>query len=220
MTVAAVADLILLAVIVSLSPFPVIAMILVLFSRAALRNGVAFLATAAVAALVVPAAVAFAVDATVDDAGAGGSSLNGWALLVLGGVLLALAGRSWFRRTERKVPAVFDKIAGMGTAGVVALAAGTTLLNPKNLVMYVSAGAALGALDLDASPTLLLAAAFCVVATLPLWASLAYLTAGGPDARHQLGRLKDWLMANNTAVMAAVLAVLGSIVIVNGLTAL
>jgi hypothetical protein len=211
MTVAAVADLILLAVIVSLSPFPVIAMILVLFSRAALRNGMAFFATAA---------VAFAVDATVDDAGAGGSSLNGWALLVLGGVLLALAGRSWFRRTERKVPAVFDKIAGMGTAGVVALAAGTTLLNPKNLVMYVSAGAALGALDLDASPTLLLAAAFCVVATLPLWASLAYLTAGGPDARHQLGRLKDWLMANNTAVMAAVLAVLGSIVIVNGLTAL
>jgi threonine/homoserine/homoserine lactone efflux protein len=220
MTIAALVDLILLAVVVSVSPFPVIAMILVLFSRAALRNGTAFLVTVAAVALVVPAAVAFAVDASGDDAGGGGSSLKGWALLALGALLLVLARRNWSRRASGKVPAVFDKIAEMGTIGVTTLAMGTTLLNPKNLVMYVSAGAALGALDLEVGPTAGLAAVFCIVSTLPLWASLAYLAAGGAQASRRLQRLKDWLMHNNKAIMAVVLAVLGGIVIVNGLTAL
>jgi threonine/homoserine/homoserine lactone efflux protein len=221
MTIAALVDLILLAVVVSVSPFPVIAMILVLFSRAALRNGTAFLVTVAAVALVVPAAVAFAVDASGDDAGGGGgSSLKGWALLALGALLLVLARRNWSRRASGKVPAVFDKIAEMGIIGVTTLAMGTTLLNPKNLVMYVSAGAALGALDLEVGPTAGLAAVFCIVSTLPLWASLAYLAAGGAQASRRLQRLKDWLMHNNKAIMAVVLAVLGGIVIVNGLTAL
>jgi Sap, sulfolipid-1-addressing protein len=220
MTTAALVDLILLAVVVSVSPFPVIAMILMLFSPTAVRNGTAFPVTVAAVALVVPAAVAFAVDAPGDEAGGGGTSLNGWALFALGMVLLVLAGRYWSRPASRKVPAVFDRIAEMGIVGVSTLAMGATLLNPKNPVMYVSATAALGALDLEIGPTAGLAAVSCIVSTLPLRAALAYLAAARAQARRRLGLLKDWLLHNNTAVMAAVMAVFGSIVIVNGLTSL
>src|SRR5208282_4882382 len=122
-------------------------MILVLISRAAVRNGAAFLATVAAAALIVPAVMALAVDASVDDAGGDGSWLKAWALIALGSALLGLAAKNWSRRDERKVQAVFDKVAQMGMGGVVALAAGATIANPKNLVMYLSAGATLGALD-------------------------------------------------------------------------
>jgi hypothetical protein len=178
MTIAALVDLILLAVVVSVSPFPVIAMILVLFSRAALRNGTAFLVAVAAVALVVPAAVAFAVDVPGDGAGGGGTSLNGWALLALGMLQLVLAGHNWSRRASGKVPAVFDKIAEMGIVGVTTLAMGTTLLNLKSLVMYVSAGAALGALALEVGPVAGLAAVFCIVSTLPVWAALAISPRG------------------------------------------
>lgn len=211
------AELIPLGVIVACSPIPVIEMILVLFSRRPIRNGIAFLVTAAVVACAVSAAVSALVDSAADDAGAGASPLKAWIQIALGAVLLILAARSWHHRHHAGTPAIFDRIAGMGTGAIVLLALTATAANPKNLLLYVSAGAVLAAHHLDLAQTLTAAAVYAIIATLPMLAAVVYLAVGGASARAVLDAFKHWLMRNTPIVMACVLAVLGVIVVAGGL---
>jgi threonine/homoserine/homoserine lactone efflux protein len=92
--------------------------------------------------------------------------------------------------------------------------------NPKVLLLTAAAGLSIGAADLDATETVITTAVFTVVAastvTLPV---LLYLIAGERILR-PLGSVRTWLQDNNAAMMAAVILVIGVLLVVKGLQGL
>ena len=94
----AVSEVLTFAVGVAISPIPIVAVILMLFSRRATVNGLLFL-LGWVVALAVVSGVAYA----FSDAGDAATSTTAsdtvsWVKIALGAVLLVLAARGWRRR--------------------------------------------------------------------------------------------------------------------------
>jgi uncharacterized protein involved in response to NO len=202
---------------VALSPAPIVELILVLFSRRRVVNSVAF-----VLVLLAMTGAALALGALGQQAasgsGGGTSRGTGIVLAVFGALLLLLAWRNWQSRGDRSEPKVFSTISGMGPAAAGFLAFGAVFVNPKNLVLLLAAGQTIGASDTGS--TLLLGAAFVLLATLPYTLAAAYALLGGEAANARLDRWRAWLVAHNRLIMAVVLAVLGLVLLAKGVAAL
>ncbi|MFD3748060.1 GAP family protein [Nocardia sp. NPDC058633] len=107
------------------------------------------------------------------------------------------------------VTGVMTKALGLG-----ALLSG---VNPKNLLLCVSAGVAIGAAGLSAGGELVAIVVFTLLASATVLAVvLGYMLAAdrlGPT----LDSLREWLQLNNHAVMAVVLLIMGAVVFGKGL---
>lgn len=212
------------AVGVAVSPVPIIAVILMLFSRRARVNGPLFL-FGWVLALSVVSGVVYVI---ADDGGASTSSTASdtilWGKVVLGVVLLLLGVRNWRSRPAPgeapEMPKWMSTIDSMAPGK--AFAAGVVLagVNPKNLILTMGASASLAQLGLSASDAVVSLVVFVVVASLTIAVPVGYYLLGGESAAAALDRLKDWLGVNNTAVMAVLLLVFGVHLVAQGLPAL
>jgi len=99
------------------------------------------------------------------------------------------------------------KAAGMG----VLLSA----VNPKNLLLCVSAGVTVAAASLDTAEPVASVAVFTVAVSTVVVPAVAYAVAGA-RLRHPLDE-QGWLQANIATVMAVLLLVLGVSVLGKGL---
>jgi hypothetical protein len=213
-----------LAIGVAISPIPIIAVILMLFSSRARQNGIAFLAGWVVALLVVGSIVL--VLAMAGRVGSDDASSNVAALLkaLLGVLFLFLAVRQWRSRPAEggQVPmpkwmAAIDSFTTGRSLGLAALLAG---VNPKNLALTVGAGVAIaqsGATGVSAVVALIV---YVVVASLSVGIPVVYYLAAGESAKRTLDGWKVWLLANNAAVMAVLFVVLGVVLLGQGISAL
>lgn len=208
-----------IAIAVGLSPIALVQMILVLLSRRARSNGVIFLAAVTVEVFLLAYVSASWLGALSDD-DAGRSRTEGIVLLVVAAGLAYLAVRSFLARRDRTVPAILDKIDGMGAGGVLLLSFGATVLNPKNLLLLVSAGSIAGDQGYAAGEVALVVAAFTVVAMIPFSVMVASTVFGGDHAAATLARWKEWLLANNKLMMAGILGLLAVMLAAKGIDAL
>lgn len=206
---------------VALSPIPLAAVILMLFSARARANGTAFL-LGWVVGLAILVTLVYAVAGTADVAtngSAGDAASTG--RVVLGAALLV----GGIRRLHRARPAVGEAATPRWMAGVdgctPAKAAGLGVLlssvNPKNLVLVAAAAlgvAQLGASTIDAVVGLVV---FVVVASIPTAATVAYHALGGERSRVRLDEWKAWLVTHNDAVTAALFLVFGAVLLAKGL---
>ena len=78
-------------------------------------------------------------------------------------------------------------------------------MNPKNLMLAASAGAALAGLGLASGEAVGSLIVFVVVASLSIAAPVFYYLVGGERAKARLDEMKDWLVLHNDAVMAVLL---------------
>lgn len=203
----------------ALSPIPIVQMILVLLSKRSETNGVLFLICIALPAFAVPMLSAGGLAAaTHEDSGM--SDPKAWILVAFGAVFLTMALRNIANRHDTSVPKAFSAIENMGPAGVVALSAGATVLNPKNLVILLGAGTVAASTGLSAGSLAITLAIFAVLATLPFSIAVGYVVLGGEASTRRMQRVKQWLLANNRLMMAAVLGVLGAAMIAKALAAL
>ena len=209
------------AVGVAISPVPIIAVTLMLFSRRARVNGPAFL-LGWVLAVAVVSGVAYTL---ADQADAATSSTAAdtiaWGKIVFGVLFLLLAARNWRSRpapgTQPEMPkwmAGVDGLTPPKAFGLGLLLAGP---NPKNLMLSASAGAALAGLGLPAGEAVGSLIVFIVVASLSIAAPVLHYLIGGDNAEARLDELKDWLILHNNAVMAVLLLVFGAKLIADGL---
>ena len=208
---------------VAISPLPIIAVILVLFSARARVNGPAFLAGWVLGVAVVSVAVYLlsdASDASTDDTT---SDTVSWIKLLLGVWLVLLAVRklraqkSPEAQAQPKWMASIDSLTPVKAGGLGALLSG---LNPKNLALSLAAGASLaqaGASGGEAAVGLL---AFIIIASLSIAVPVAFYVFGGDRAAGVLEGWKGWLSAHNDAVMAALFLVFGVVLISQGLQSL
>ena len=208
---------------IAISPIPIAAVILMLFSAQARLNAPVFtlgwlLGIAGVATVVL------LVPGLGDTAGGEPSTTAGVVKGLLGVLLLLAAARQW--RT-RPAPGESPPVPGW-MAGIDQLRAPTAFglslllsaVNPKNLVLAAAAGVSIGAADLAPGQTGLAVGVFTVLASLTIIVpTVGYLVAG-QRVQPALTRAKDWLIGNNSTVTAVLFLVFAAILLGDALTIL
>jgi len=199
------------AVGIAVSPIPVAAVILMLFSGRARVNSVSFM-VAWVAGIALATTVVILIPGLEAD-NSEPSNTTGWVKLVLGVLLLAVGVRQWRTRPgpddEVAVPGWMAKIDELKPGAAFGLGFLLSALNPKNLLLAVAAGVSIGALPLSTGETVGAVAVFTLIAAISVMVPvLAYLIAG-PRIDPTLDTAKGWLIGNNTAVMAVLFLVFG-----------
>jgi len=212
-----IASLIPAAIGISISPVPIVELILVIFSRRRVPNTVSFVLT-----LIVFSAAAVAMGAAGEKAteSSGHHTSTGVAigLVVLGLLLLLVGVLNWRNRADTSEPKVLQKISGIGPAAAAALAFGAVFVNPKNLVLLLAAGQTIGAMTAGSKP--LVGAAFVLLATAPYTAAAGHALLGGAPANRNLDRARAWLIARNRLIMGVICGLLGALLVVKGAGAL
>ena len=220
----AVSEVLPFAIGVAIVPIPIIAVILMLFSQRARLNGPVFLlgwVTGLSAAFVVVYAIADAGDVDTDETAADGV---GWLKILLGILLLALAGRTWRKRprpgAEPEMPRWMSGVDELAPGKALGLGLVLSALNPKNLILVVGAAAGLAQLGVSTSYALAGLAVFVLVGSLTVGLPVGYYLVGGESAKSALDELKSWLGSHNEAIMTVLFLVFGVILIVKGLAPL
>jgi threonine/homoserine/homoserine lactone efflux protein len=212
------------AVGVLISPLPIVAVVLMLVSGRAKANAFSFLvgwfvAVGAVTLLVATLAGA----ATPADEGP-----PLWAAIlkiVLGVLLLLLAVKQWRGRPRAGVEPPAPKWMAAIDAFTPVKAAGLAVLlgavNPKNLLLVVSGGAAIAsAAPDDTNAQVVASVVFALVASLGVAAPVFIYLFMGSRAAAMLDELKAWMIHNNAVIMAVLLLVLGAKMLGDGIAAL
>ena len=212
-----IAEVLTFAVGVAISPVPIIAVILMLFSARARVNGPLFMTGWAVALLMVSGVAYLAGDAATDTSAADAVS---WSQLVLGLLLLLLAARSWRRRpapgAEPGQPAWMKGIDTFSPGKALALGLLLAGVNPKNLLLAAGAGAALAGLGLATGDAVVSLVVFVVVGSVTIAGPVIYYLVGGEHARTKLDEAKGWLGLHNDAVMTVLFLVFGVSLVAQG----
>ncbi|SDH35129.1 Threonine/homoserine/homoserine lactone efflux protein [Leifsonia sp. 98AMF] len=214
-------DVIPLALGVAISPIPIIAAILMLLSPKARGTSLGFLLGWLLG--IVVAVVVFTLLSSVLPQGDPDESkpILGTVEIVLGLLLLVLAVQQWRGRpkvgTEPALPKWMSAIDTMTGARALVLGFLLSALNPKNLLMGVAAGVAIGSDAQTTAETVVAVIVYTVIAAstvaIPV---IAYLAASARMAR-PLESLRTWLVYNNATIMAVLLLVIGVVLIGKGL---
>ena len=207
-------DILPTAIAVAISPLPIIAVILMLFTADARRNGTAFLG-GWIGGLAVAGAIVLAVASAADLSQSDGEqpTAAGVIKLALGVLLLALAYRNWSTRPkagdEPEMPgwmAAIDEFSAAKSAGLAAVLSG---VNPKNLALTVAAAITIAGGGLSTGQEIGALAVFVALASLTVAAPVVFYLAAGDGAEEPLDRAKRWLVQNNATVMAVLLLIIG-----------
>lgn len=210
-----------LAIVVGLSPLPILPAVLLLMSPQARRNGPAYLA-AWLVALTLLVSVMTGIGNLRDPAPPDEKGV-GWIQLITGAVFLVMAVVKWSKRPRAgkvkeppKWMAALDTYTPKQSARLGALLAGA---NPKNLTMALAAGAEIALLATTASQTVTGVVSFVAIGSIGVALPVLAHAVLGERAAPGLAKAKTWLERNSTTLAVAVLVVLGILLVMKGLPA-
>lgn len=109
--------------------------------------------------------------------------------------------------------AIDDMTAGKALAIGFALAA----INPKNLLMCIAAGVTIGSVDLSGGQSIIAVAVFSILAASTVAVPVIAYQVAAQRLSAPLASLKEWLQANNTAVMSVLILVIAVVLIGKGM---
>lgn len=203
-----------LALAVCINPLPIIAMVLVLLTSRGRANGSSML-LGWLCGLVILAGVAIVLGNHTSLYGSEGDApLARWIQGILGIGLLALAMQQWRGRDRKEEPgwmASLTDISRMRSFGFGALLSAG---NPKNILLTFSAMALLVEVGMSLSHELLVLMGFILVASIGVATPLALVLIKGARAQPMLEHWRSWLSQYSGVLMAAVLALIGSILLI------
>lgn len=199
------------AVGIAVSPIPIAAVILMLFSGRARVNSVSFMIAWIVGIALATTVVLLIPDLEASDGDP--SDTTGWVKLALAALLLLGGAKQWRSRPgpddEVPVPGWMAKIDELRPGAAFGLGFLLSALNPKNLLLALAAGASLAALPLSTGETVGAVAVFTAIAAVTVVVPVVGYLIGGRRLDPMLDRTKAWLIANNTAVMSVLFLVFG-----------
>jgi hypothetical protein len=201
------------ALVIALSPIPIVAVIAMLFSQRAVGNGIAFLLgwlVGVAGGLALLTALASTQDLGPSDSP---STIASVMRLTLGVLLIAGAALKWRGRPapgeDVAMPGWMARVDTIRPGGAFVLAALLGGVNPKNLLMNIAAGAVLASAALGGEDEAVVIALYTAVASCTVALAVLYRLLAGQRAATTLERMRGWLVANNAAVMSVLLLVLG-----------
>ena len=206
---------------VAISPVPIIAVILMLFSQRARVNGPVFL-LGWVAALTIVSGVVYAIsdqgNAATDSTA---SDTISWLKIALGGLFLLLAARQWRSRpaagAEPEMPKWMHGIDTLAPGKALGLGVLLVGVNPKNLILTIGAATGLAQLGLSTGDAVVSLIVFVLLGSLTIAGPVVYYLLGGERAKSELNELKGWLSVHNAAVMTVLFLVLGVDLVAKGI---
>ncbi|MGI9610571.1 MAG: GAP family protein [Acidimicrobiia bacterium] len=210
------------AVGIAASPIPIVVVILMLFSVRPRVNSAVFVSTwvLGIAAVVTVASVVPGLGSDAESRG----TARGVLRIVIGVVFLLLAVRNWRRRAtpgeEPSTPPWLKLEAGIGLRAAVGLGLLLSVLNPKDLALAASGGAAIGSHDLAIGQAAVAIAVFTLVAVSTVAVPVVVYLVVGARADDAFDRFKRWLLRHNAAVLAVIWLVLGMVFVLEGISAI
>jgi threonine/homoserine/homoserine lactone efflux protein len=210
-----------LAVGIAISPIPIIAVILMLLSPRAKATSVGFL-VGWLAGIVIAIALFTLLSSVLPPEDSSGSSpVAGVIKIILGALLLFLAVRQWRGRPaegeQAAMPKWMSAIDSMTAAKGLGLGFLLSAVNPKNLLLAISAGLIIGGANLSVGDTAIVIVVFVLLAGCTVLVPvIGYLVASARMAG-PLDDLRKWLVDNNATIMAVLLLVIGVAVIGKGI---
>lgn len=201
---------------------PMAVVVLMLVTAGARRSVAAF-----ILGWVAGIGIVLAVAITVVDTAVPESETSKWASIariVLGFVLFGLAVKQWRSRpregkepTPPKWMSGIDSLTPLKALGLAFLLAA---VNPKNAALAVAGGAAIAAETDIAAQQAAAAVVFTIVASIAVASPVAVNLMFGERAASMLESAKAWMAANNAIMMTAILTLLGTMVLGEGLSGL
>ncbi|HEX6887427.1 MAG TPA: GAP family protein [Candidatus Nanopelagicales bacterium] len=208
-----------LALVVGLSPLPILPAVLLLMTPRARANGVAYL-IAWLLGLTSVVLAALWLGSLADPDPATEQSV-GWLQVGTGAVFLVMAGVKWLTRPRAGKPKESPGwLAALGAAtprSSARLGALLAMLNPKNLAMALAAGAEVAYLAQGPSQAAVGVIGFVLVGSIGVATPILGSLVLGERAAPLLERARSWLERHSTALSIGVLVVLGVLMIVQGL---
>lgn len=217
----AIGESITFAVGVAISPVPIIAVILMLLSRQAGRNSLAFMLgwTIGIAGALTVVLLASGAIGT----GTGGTPSHGTSTtkLVLGALVLLLARREWRRRpapgAPSELPHWLQAVETVTPARSVGLGVALSVLNPKNLLFLVGGGLAIAGAPTGSGGKVIAGVVFVLLAISTVALPVLFYRLFGSRAERTLESLDGWLRTNNATVLSVLLLIIGVVLIGKGL---
>jgi len=208
---------------IAISPVPIIAVILMLFSTHARQNAPAFL----IGWLIGLTVVFVIVLAVSNTAGVSSGTPSTIASLVEAalGVLLVVLGIAQFRKRpapgdEAALPTWMTSIDSIKPGRAIVLGVLLSGVNPKNVVLSIGAALVLSQAALSGTEQTVAVIGFVLIGSLSIIVPVLYALLGGESARKTLDGWRTWLGANSATVMAVLLLVIGSVLFGKGIGAL
>lgn len=207
------------ALAVSLSPIPIIAVVLVLGSARARTSGTAFAAGWIAGLLVVSIVVALIV-------GAGGESHGkddgiSWFKVAIGVLFLVMAAKQWNRRPkdgqQPEAPAwmaTFESAPPLKAAGLGALLSGANL---KNLALTLAAAASIAGTGLTSAQKAAAIVVYVGLGSVTVAGAVIFYLLDPERAAPPLNAIRQFMSDNNAVIMMVVLLLLGAKLLGDGL---
>jgi threonine/homoserine/homoserine lactone efflux protein len=208
-------ELIPLALVVALSPLSIIPAVLVLHTPRPRPTGLAFLAGWLVGLTVVTIIFLEVSNLVVD--------LNkppvwaSWLRIVIGAALIVFGVYRWLmRKRSAHTPAWMQSMGKLTPTRAALAAMALTVVNPKVLFMCAAAGLAIGTGGLGSTHVWTAVVWYVAVAASTVAIPILAYAVSGDRLDEPLERLKDWMERQHAVLVAAILIVIGLLVLYKG----
>jgi hypothetical protein len=211
------AELIPLALVVALSPLSIIPAVLVLHSPRPRPTGLSFLV-----GWILGLAVLTQIFVEVSNLLGGGLDKPppwaSWVRIVAGAALVAVGIYKWLTRTRAEhSPKWMSSFAKITPARAALTAIVLVVVNPKVLFMCAAAGLAIGTEGLGRSGATLGVVYYVAIAASTVALPILAYAVSGDHLERPLTRLREWMQDQHATLVAAILVVLGLLVLYKGI---
>lgn len=210
-------ELIPLALVVALSPLSIIPAVLVLHTPRPRPTGLAFLVGWVVG-------LAALTEIFVQVSGLLGGNLDkpptwaSWFRVVLGAALIVFGAIRWLnRKNSDHSPAWMRKITEITPATAALAGAALTVVNLKVLFICAAAGLAIGTAGLSDTDAWTAYVFFVAVAASSVVIPILAYAVSGDHLDGPLAKLRAWMEKHNAALVAAILVVIGLLLLYKGI---
>jgi sulfite exporter TauE/SafE len=210
-------ELIPLALVVALSPLSIIPAVLVLHTPRPRPTGLAFLAgwLLGLAALT---AIFVEVSSLLGGLGGKPPGWASWLRVVIGAALIVFGIYRWLtRKRSAHMPGWMQSVGKFTPVRAFAAATALTVANPKVLFICAAAGLAIGTAGLGSAHAWTAVVWYVAVAGSSVAIPILAYAVSGDRLDEPLQRLKDWMERQHATLVAAILVVIGLLVLYKGI---
>ena len=209
-----------LALVVAFSPITVIPAVLVLQAPRPRPSALAFL-VGWVLGLAALTALSVAASGLLGGLHKSPPTWASWLRVILGAALILFGIYRWLtRRRHTESPGWMRSFATITPVRAGITGAVLVVIRPDVLLICIPAGLAIGGSGLDVTDAWIAAAIFVGVAASTVAVPILAYAAAGHRLDDAMASLKDWMEKNNAALMAAILIVIGLMLLYHGIHAL
>ena len=144
-----------------------------------------------------------------------------WLRIIAGAMLLIYALTTWLRRNAQKEPPKWlTGITELSPARAAGLGIGLSAINPKVVLLCLSAGLTIGMAGSSAREELVAFLLFLLIGSVEVLLPLGAFLVAGDRATAPLERVRAWLQDHGTSVVVVVVSIIGAVLLINGVRGL